>query len=74
MKLMKPVMGSYVPSCERTYGALGEALKSRLLKMSGSSIDRVLKSARIVAGPRRKILARVVASAAKCPSGLGTVP
>ena len=70
-KLMKPVMGGYVPSYERTCGALGEALKSRLLKMSESSIDRLLKSARMVAGPRRKSPAGVAAVRREVPIRVG---
>ena len=60
-KLMKPVMGGYVESYERAHGAFGKALKNRLLKISESSIDRLLKPARMACGSRRKSPAGVAA-------------
>ena len=50
-KLMKPVMDCYVQSHELAHGAFGEALKEKLLKISESSIDRLLKPAGWSLGP-----------------------
>jgi len=52
-KLMKAVMECYVQSHELAHGALGPALRKRLLKISESSIDRLLKPAKMASGPRR---------------------
>jgi len=50
---MKAVMECYVQSHELAHGALGPALRKRLLKISESSIDRLLKPAKMASGPRR---------------------
>lgn len=53
-KLMKPVMDCYVKSYEHAHGAFGAGLKKRLLQVSESSIDRLLKPARMASPNRRK--------------------
>ncbi|MCO5045812.1 MAG: integrase [Kiritimatiellae bacterium] len=51
-KLMKPIMDCYVSSYEKREGAFDPAIRSDLLAMSASSMDRLLAPARIV-HPRR---------------------
>ena len=70
-KLMRPVMGCYVKSHERARGAWGTALRERLLKISESSIDRLLKPARMASGPRRKSPAGVAAVRREVPIRAG---
>ena len=70
-KLMKPVMDCYVQSHELAHGAFGEALKEKLLKISESSIDRLLKPARMVSGPRRNRSAGVAAVRREVPIRAG---
>ena len=70
-KLMRPVMDGYVKSYELACGALEEASKEKLLKISESSIDRLLSPARTAAGPRRKILAGVAAVRREVPIRAG---
>ena len=70
-KLMKPVMDCYVQSHELAHGAFGAALKEKLLKMSESSIDRLLKPARMASGPRRNRPAGVAAVRREVPIRAG---
>ncbi len=70
-KLMKPVMDCYVQSHELAHGAFGAALTEKLLKMSESSIDRLLKPARMASGPRRNRPAGVAAVRREVPIRAG---
>lgn len=70
-KLMKPVMDCYVQSHELAHGVFGAALKERLLKISESSIDRLLKPARMASGPRRNRPAGVAAVRREVPIRAG---
>ncbi len=51
-KLMEPVMDCYVKSYERLHGSFPFLVREHLLSMSASSMDRLLRSAR-VKHPRR---------------------
>ena len=64
-------MDGYVKSYELACGALEEASKEKLLKISESSIDRLLSPARTASGPRRKILAGVAAVRREVPIRAG---
>lgn len=51
-KLLHPVMGCYVASYERRHGAFEEPVRSALLQVSASTIDRLLAPVRVLE-PRR---------------------
>ena len=70
-KLMKPVMDCYVQSHELAHGTFEPALKEKLLKISESSIDRLLKPARVASGPRRNRSAGVAAVRREVPIRAG---
>ena len=70
-KRMKPVMDCYVQSHELAHGVFGKALKEKLLKISESSMDRLLKPARMTSGPRRKSPAGVAAVRREVPVRAG---
>lgn len=53
-KLMKPIMDCYVTSHERAHGPWEGRVRAQLLKMSESSMDRLLKPARIQHVGRRR--------------------
>jgi hypothetical protein len=53
-KLMHPMMGCYVSSYEKMHGAFDSDLQEQLLRVSASSMDRLLKPKRILSPRRRR--------------------
>lgn len=63
-KLMKPMMECYVSSYERRHGSFAPQIREQMLKVSASSMDRLLRSSR-VRWPRRRCSPAGVAAVKK---------
>lgn len=70
-KRMYPMMGSYVSSYEKQRGLFSPEIRKQLLKVSASSMDRLLEHTRVSSPPRRRSPAGLAAIKKEVPVRAG---